>query len=56
VVCDQFLVVFPGFLETKYEDYKLLTPVRSLHEIIALEFRRHLPVRIVYDSSRGRVA
>jgi hypothetical protein len=47
-MCNEFLVVFPGLLETKEEDHKLLTPVRRLHEIVALEFGSHLPVWVVY--------
>jgi hypothetical protein len=46
-MCDEFLVVFPRFLKTKDEDDKLLTPVRSLHEIVTLEFGSHLPVRVI---------
>ena len=47
-MCNEFLMVFPWLLETKEEDDKLLTPVRRLHEIVALEFGSHLPVRIIY--------
>jgi len=46
---NKFLEVFPGLLETKDEDDKLLTPVRRLHEIIALEFGCHLPVWVIYN-------
>lgn len=42
-----FLVVFPGFLETKDEDDKLLTPIRRLHEIVALKSGSHLPVWVI---------
>jgi hypothetical protein len=44
VVRNKFLEVFPGFLETKDDDDKLLTPIGRLHEIVALEFGSHLPV------------
>jgi hypothetical protein len=47
-MCNEFLEVFPRLLETKDEHDKLLTPVRRLHEIIAFEFRSHLPVWVVY--------
>ena len=47
MVRNKFLVVFPGFLETKDEDDKLLTPIRRLHEIVALEFGSHLPVWVI---------
>ena len=48
-MCDEFLEVFPGLLETKDEDDKLVTPVRRLHEIVALQFGSHLPVRVIYN-------
>jgi hypothetical protein len=47
-MCNEFLEVFPGLLETKDKDDELLTPVRRLHEIVALEFGSHLPVWVVY--------
>ena len=48
-MCDEFLEVFPGLLETKDEDDELVTPVRRLHEIVALQFGSHLPVRVIYN-------
>jgi hypothetical protein len=47
VVHNIFLIVFPGFLETKDEDDKLLTPIGRLHEVVALEFGSHLPVWVI---------
>jgi len=47
VVRNKFLVVFPGLLQTKDEDDKLLTPIGCLHEIVALEFGSHLPVGVI---------
>lgn len=47
-MCNEFLVVFPGLLETKEDDDKLLAPVRRLHEVVALKFGSHLPVRVIY--------
>jgi hypothetical protein len=55
-MCDEFLVVFPGFLETKDEDDKLLAPVRSLHEIVALEFRSHLPIWVICNSAESEMS
>ena len=47
MVRNKFLIVFPGFLETKDEDDKLLAPIGRLHEIVALEFGSHLPVWVI---------
>lgn len=48
MVRNKFPVVLPGFLKAQYKDDELLTPVSNLHEVIPLEFRCHLPMRVVY--------
>ncbi len=48
-MCNEFPEVFPGLLETKNENDKLLTPIRRLHEIETLEFGSHLPVWVIYN-------
>jgi hypothetical protein len=48
-MCNEFLEVFPGLLKAKDEDDKLVAPVGRLHEIVALQFWSHLPVRVIYN-------
>lgn len=47
VVCDELVVVLPGFLETQQHDEGLLEPKAELKQIVELEFAAHLPVRIL---------
>jgi hypothetical protein len=46
MVCDELLEILARLLKTKYEYDELLAPVRCLHEIVAFQFRCHLPVRV----------
>ena len=46
VVAHELEVVLPRFFETEKENEELLGPEGSLHKIICLKLRLHLPVRI----------
>ena len=49
MVCNELLVVFARLLETRDEYDELLTPIRCLHQIIALELGSHLPMWVICE-------
>jgi len=49
MVCNKFIVILSRFLKPENQDNELLDPICELHQVIAFEFRLHVPVRIIYS-------
>ena len=43
----QLIVILARLFKPEKENNELLAPVRSLHEVVPLEFWFHIPVRVV---------
>ena len=51
VVTHELIVVLPWFLEAEKKNEELLNPEGCLHEVVRLELRLHLPVRVTYNGA-----
>lgn len=51
MVGDKLMIVLPGFLKAQKEDDELLTPICSLHEVVAFQSGLQLPMRVIYELS-----